>query len=196
MKRGFATALAAALLAALLMRPLMDARADGPGGTAPAQQAPEAAQPPAPAAAPEQAKPEQAKPEEAKPGQAKPEEQKLENLEQIDAGTTIAILGKKVRDASGKDMGMVVDVLVDRDSNVRAAVIDFGGFLGVGSRKIAIDWRLLQFDPADHDAPIVLSLDRAEVQAAPEYKPVAPPGRIVVVGPPPAVGTSVPPGGQ
>ena len=29
-----------------------------------------------------------------------------------------------------------------------AAIIDFGGFLGVGSRKIAIDWRLLRFDPA------------------------------------------------
>jgi hypothetical protein len=187
MKRG----LTASLLAALLMLALANARAEAPSGDAPPQPpAPEAAQPPTPAP------PEQTKPEETKPEPAKPAEQQPENLEQIDPGTTIAILGKKVRDASGKDMGMVVDVLVDRDAGVRAAVIDFGGFLGVGSRKIAIDWRLLQFDPADHDAPIVLSLDRAEVQAAPEYKPAAPPGRIVIVGPPPAMGTSVPPGGQ
>ena len=66
---------------------------------------------------------------------------------------------------------MVVDVLVDGDGRPRAAVIDFGGFLGVGSRKIAIDWELLQFRPADRTQPVRLVLGRAEVQAAPEYKP-------------------------
>src|SRR6266849_2785320 len=37
------------------------------------------------------------------------------------------------------------DVLVDRSGIVRAAVIDFGGFLGVGSRKIVVDWNALHF---------------------------------------------------
>jgi hypothetical protein len=187
MRRRLTTTLSAVLAMALLTLPLSGARAEAAADDAPAPQAPEAAAPPQEAKPPEQAKP---------ADQEKSEEQVPENLEQLDSGTTIAILGKKVRDASGKDMGLVVDVLVDRDAAVRAAVIDFGGFLGVGSRKIAIDWRLLQFDPANHDAPIVLSLDRAEVQEAPEYKPSAQPGPIVLVGPPPAVGTSVPPGGQ
>jgi len=70
-------------------------------------------------------------------------------------------------------------------------VIDFGGFLGVGSRKIAIDWQLLQFNPTNQDAPILLSLNRAEVQAAPEYKPGA--QQIQIVGPPPAEGRSTSP---
>ena len=42
-------------------------------------------------------------------------------------------------------MGRIVDVLVDRSGEVRAAIIDFGGFLGVGSRKIAVDWDALHF---------------------------------------------------
>jgi hypothetical protein len=174
--------LAATVLSALLALGAAGARAESPGGNVPAPQAPEAAAPPNPAPAPSP--------------EAKPEPKPPQNLEEIDPGTTVAILGKKVRDASGKDMGLVVEVLVDRDANVRAAVIDFGGFLGVGSRKIAIDWRLLQFDPSNRDAPVVLSLDRDEVQAAPEYKPGAQPGPLVLVGPPPAVGTSDPPGGQ
>ena len=29
----------------------------------------------------------------------------------------------------------------------RAAIIDFGGFLGVGSRKIAVAWQALHFVP-------------------------------------------------
>ena len=67
-------------------------------------------------------------------------------------------------------MGRVVDVLVDQDGKPRAAVIDFGGFLGVGSRKIAVDWQLLQIRPGNRDAPVLLGLNRAQVQAAPEYK--------------------------
>jgi hypothetical protein len=105
------------------------------------------------------------------------------NVEEFEPGTATAILGKRVRDAAGKDMGMVVDVLVDREGKVRAAVIDFGGFLGVGSRKIAIDWDLVQFNPDNRDAPIVLALNRAQVQAAPEYKPGA--QAMKIVAPPP-----------
>jgi hypothetical protein len=40
------------------------------------------------------------------------------------------ILGKKVRSATGENMGRIVDFVVDRTGQVRAAVIDLGGFLG------------------------------------------------------------------
>ena len=108
------------------------------------------------------------------------------NLEALTPGEAIGLLGKKVRDAAGEDMGMVVDVLVDGGGQARAAVIDFGGFLGVGSRKIAVDWRLLQLKQVDASASVLLSLTRAEVQAAPEYKPPSNPAQpVMVVGPPP-----------
>jgi len=76
----------------------------------------------------------------------------------------------------------VVDVVVDADGHPRAAVIDFGGFLGVGSRKIAVDWRLLSFAPGKPDWQLWLSLSRSEIQAAPEYKPDAATNQMV--GPP------------
>jgi hypothetical protein len=107
------------------------------------------------------------------------------NLEQLSPDAVVAILGKKARDPSGHDMGLVVDVLVGRYGFPRAAVIDFGGFLGVGTRKIAIDWAMLDFKPDDADAPIVLALDRSVIQAAPEYKPTK--GQPTqIVGPPQA----------
>ena len=67
-------------------------------------------------------------------------------------------------------MGLVVDVLFDANKQPRAVVIDFGGFLGVGTRKIAVDWKLLQFQPAAAKTPLKVALVRADVQAAPEYK--------------------------
>jgi hypothetical protein len=81
------------------------------------------------------------------------------------------ILGRQVRSAADENMGRIVDVLVDRSGQVRAAIIDFGGFLGVGSRKIAVDWAALHFPaPTKPEPPIQLELNRDQVNAAPAYE--------------------------
>jgi hypothetical protein len=82
-----------------------------------------------------------------------------------------SVLGKEVRSAANEDMGRIVDIVVDSAGQVRAAVIDFGGFLGVGSRKIAVDWNALHFPTAsDKQDLVTLELTRDQVKAAPEYK--------------------------
>jgi hypothetical protein len=82
-----------------------------------------------------------------------------------------SVLGKEVRSSANENMGRIVDVIVDRSGHVRAAIIDFGGFLGVGSRKIAVDWNVLSFAPdASKGDVITLELTRDQVKAAPEYK--------------------------
>jgi len=96
-------------------------------------------------------------------------------------GTPVrGILGRAVQDADGKEMGRVIDVIVDTTGHVRAAIIDFGGFLGVGSRKIAIDWRALHFGRAvKQESNIKLALTLDELKAAPEYKESNP---VVIIG--------------
>jgi PRC-barrel domain len=90
------------------------------------------------------------------------------------------ILGRSVLGAADENMGRIVDVIVDHSGRVRAAVIDFGGFLGVGSRKIAVDWSALHFPPPGQpNAKISLDLTRDQVKAAPEYQEGKP---IVVLG--------------
>ncbi|HMG78362.1 MAG TPA: PRC-barrel domain-containing protein [Xanthobacteraceae bacterium] len=81
------------------------------------------------------------------------------------------ILGREVRSSADENMGRIVDVLVVRGGQVRAAIIDFGGFLGVGSRKIAVDWAALHFPvPVKPESPIKLELNRDQVNAAPAYE--------------------------
>jgi PRC-barrel domain len=90
------------------------------------------------------------------------------------------ILGREVRSDANEKMGRIVDVIVDRSGQVRAAIIDFGGFLGVGSRKIAVAWNALRFLPdAKNVERIGLELRRDQVQGAPEYKEDKP---VVVLG--------------
>jgi hypothetical protein len=89
----------------------------------------------------------------------------------IDAVEARGILGRDVRSPAEENMGRIVDVIVDRRGSTRAAVIDFGGFLGVGSRKIVVDWSALHFwNVANKGKSITLELTRDQVKAAPEYK--------------------------
>jgi hypothetical protein len=90
-----------------------------------------------------------------------------------------SVLGKEVRTSANENMGRIVDVIVDREGRVRAAVIDFGGFLGVGSRKIAVDWNGLRFDLGEKRDVVTSELTRDQVKAAPEYKEKQP---VVVLG--------------
>jgi len=98
----------------------------------------------------------------------------------IGAADAHGVLGRDVRSAADEDMGRIVDVVVDRAGQVRAAVIDFGGFLGVGSRRIVVDWNALRFWRIGNKSDsISLELTKEQVRAAPEYKEDAP---IVVLG--------------
>jgi hypothetical protein len=98
----------------------------------------------------------------------------------IGAKEAHGVLGRDVRSPTDEDMGHIVDVIVDRAGVVRAAVIDFGGFLGVGTRKIVVDWNALHFGHvAEKGDSITLELTKDQVNAAPEYREDQP---IVVLG--------------
>jgi hypothetical protein len=88
----------------------------------------------------------------------------------LGAKQALGVLGKEVLGAAGQNMGRIVDIIVDRHGLVRAAIIDFGGFLRVGSRKIAVDWAALRFPPADSNEPIILELTKDQVRGGPEYE--------------------------
>ena len=133
--------------------------------SAPGRAADDTVSPPAPKAAPQDA---------AKAPAPPP------SVTVIGARDAHGILGREVRSAANEDMGRIVDVIVDREGTVRAAVIDFGGFLGVGSRKIVVDWNALHFGSvANKSDSITLELTKDQVTAAPEYKEDTP---LIVLG--------------
>jgi hypothetical protein len=112
----------------------------------------------------------------------------------VDNNQAQTLLGRPVRSAKGEDLGRVVDVIVDRGGVVQAAIIDFGGFLGVGTRKIAVDWHILHFPDSGPPDKLIADLPRDQLRKAPVYKEGEP---IVIMGrtvPAPAVPpTAAPP---
>jgi hypothetical protein len=81
-----------------------------------------------------------------------------------------AILGQRITDPEGKDIGRLVDVLVDANGQPQAAVIDFGGFMGVGNRKVAVHWSTLHFNPGDAKRKITLDMTPDQIKSAPEFR--------------------------
>jgi hypothetical protein len=80
------------------------------------------------------------------------------------------ILGRPILDPSGDEIGRLVDLLVDRDGQPRAAVIDVGGFLGIGMRRVAVAWEALRFAPDTGEIRIAEDVTTDEVAAAPEFR--------------------------
>ncbi len=86
------------------------------------------------------------------------------------AGRAAPILGRPVFDASGDEVGRIVDVLVNGAGRPLAAVVDVGGFLGIGTRRVAVAWDTLHFARIEGEVRISEDLTMDEVAAAPEYR--------------------------
>src|SRR5215467_9423758 len=82
-----------------------------------------------------------------------------------------SVLGREVRTRVEEDVGRIVDILADRNSRVQAVIIEFGGFLGIGTRKIAVEWSALSFENDGKRAVVIVDVSRGQLRLAPEYKP-------------------------
>jgi hypothetical protein len=100
-------------------------------------------------------------------------------VQQFPGSDLFSVLGQEVKSAKGADMGRIVDVLANQTGQPRAAVIDFGGFLGVGSRRIAVAWRALCFGGAQKHGVVLPDLAPDQLKSAPAYKKT--PGKPVAV---------------
>jgi hypothetical protein len=76
------------------------------------------------------------------------------------SGHTGAILagkaiGTNVYDQSGKKIGEVKDIVLEKTSNnIMFAVVSFGGVLGIGERYHPVPWSALDYEP-DHKGYVV-----------------------------------------
>jgi hypothetical protein len=131
-----------------------------------------AQEPPKPATA--KPKPEVQKPEPAKPQASTPVPPPVSSggtaAVVMDVSAIESLVGKSVRSSGGEDLGHIIDLLVTTSGQTRAVVIDFGGVLGVGARKVAVDWKALDFSGVVKDGTLRLALTRDQVRVAPEYK--------------------------
>lgn len=76
--------------------------------------------------------------------------------------------GTSVYNPAGDKLGSIDDLMIDRHSGqVKYAVLEFGGFLGMGTDRYPIPWSMLRYN-ADKGGYVV-PLDKTKLENAPKY---------------------------
>ena len=77
--------------------------------------------------------------------------------------------GTKVYNTAGDKLGSIDYLVIDkRSGQVRYAVLEFGGFLGMGADRYPLPWQVLKYD-TNLDGYVV-PLDRARLEGAPRFE--------------------------
>jgi len=78
------------------------------------------------------------------------------------------VQGTSVTNPAHENLGTIRDIVLDKyDGVVRYAVLEFGGFLGLGSKLFALPWELLRYD--ENVDAYVVDIDRQVLQNAPGF---------------------------
>jgi sporulation protein YlmC with PRC-barrel domain len=76
--------------------------------------------------------------------------------------------GTKVYNTAGDKLGSIDDLMIDkRSGQVRYAVMEFGGFLGMGTDRYPLPWNMLKYDTSMDG--YVVPIDKAKLKDAPRY---------------------------
>jgi hypothetical protein len=78
------------------------------------------------------------------------------------------IVGKTVVSQDGEEIGEIDEVLTDPNTQQQVAVIDVGGFLGIGEKSVAVALDELQLSD---DGRVRSDLTRETLQSQPEHDP-------------------------
>jgi len=82
-------------------------------------------------------------------------------------------IGKDVYGTQGNKVGELNNVLIDPDGKVRAGVIEFGGFLGIGEHRVAVPWNDIN---AQGDR-LTVSMTQDQIKSAPAWNKDKPSGQ-------------------
>jgi sporulation protein YlmC with PRC-barrel domain len=78
------------------------------------------------------------------------------------------VIGMNVQGIDGKKLGDIKDLVIDpEDGGVQYAVLDFGGFAGIGDKYFAVPWEALQLDKTNKK--LSLDIHKKDLKDAPGF---------------------------
>jgi sporulation protein YlmC with PRC-barrel domain len=81
------------------------------------------------------------------------------------------IKGTNVKNMQGQDLGQIEDVLIDPDTGqVRFVILEVGGFLGLGSTRVAVPLSAFQITKEGNKPKWVLDADKEKLKNAPKVE--------------------------
>jgi sporulation protein YlmC with PRC-barrel domain len=88
--------------------------------------------------------------------------------QRINAFMVEKIIGSRVLNMKGENLGVVKDIVVDIDTGrVLYGILDFGGFLGIGSKLFPVPWKSLAALPSE--GIFFLNRSKEQLEKAPGF---------------------------
>ena len=81
-----------------------------------------------------------------------------------------AVIGAKVKNEAKDTVGTVQDLYVDAAGNIKTVVLSVGGFLGVGSKDVAMKWSDIKQSRDGKSVVLTTSFGKDELKSMPDYK--------------------------
>lgn len=81
-----------------------------------------------------------------------------------------ALLGANVRNQANETVGEIEEVFVGTDGAIKTVVVSVGGFLGVGSKNVAVKWSDLKVERDGKDLRVKTNWTKDSLKAMPDYK--------------------------
>ena len=80
------------------------------------------------------------------------------------------LVGQSIINGANETIGEIADVVIGFDGKVKAWVVGVGGFLGIGTKYVAVDPSALHLQRIDGKTlRAVINTDKDQLRAAPEY---------------------------
>jgi sporulation protein YlmC with PRC-barrel domain len=78
------------------------------------------------------------------------------------------LIGMNVQSTDGKSLGDIKDLVISPDDgSIQYAVLEFGGFVGIGDKYFAVPWAALQLD--QEHKKIALDVSKRDLKDAPGF---------------------------
>lgn len=81
-----------------------------------------------------------------------------------------ALLGANVRNQANETVGEIEEVFVGTDGAIKTVVVSVGGFLGVGSKNVAVKWSDIKVERDGKDLRVKTTWTKDSLKAMPEYR--------------------------
>jgi sporulation protein YlmC with PRC-barrel domain len=84
------------------------------------------------------------------------------------------LIGTRIKNAEGKDIGEIDNLIVDPQSGrISHVVVGLGGLLGVGEKKVVVPWSDVKMTSTTNGRKPAIVMDQAKLESAPRYERTA-----------------------
>jgi sporulation protein YlmC with PRC-barrel domain len=108
------------------------------------------------------------------PGMKSADEVKAKDEAQTDGHLASSLMGASVynsTDDNAQTIGSVNDLVMDKDGKIVSVVVGVGGFLGIGSKNVAIDYSQVKWEQGKGNWWIIVPTTTDQLKALPDFDP-------------------------